>query len=332
VDGSYDVVVVGGGAAGLSGALALVRARRSVLVVDAGQPRNLPAGHVHNYLTQDATTPTDLLAAGRGEVIGYGGRVIDGRVTAVARRRDGFLVTVDDRREVTARRLLVTTGLVDELPDVPGIAQRWGRDVMHCPHCNGWEVSDRRVGVLATEAMSAHRAAVWRQWSPHVVLLLNGLPKPAGEQAEWLAALGIAVVDGPVAEVIVAGDAVTGVRLASGDVVELDAVVITPRYVARAGVLAALGIEPIDVQVGGQVVGRQVSADPLGAPVGPGVWVAGNLADLRGHLITAAASGLNAAVAINADLVAEDTRVAVEAYRSRSGTAADAALPERGPL
>ena len=136
----YDVVVVGGGAAGLSGALTLARAGRSVLVVDDGTPRNAPAGHVHNYLGREGTPPAELYAIGRGEVAGYGGEVVDGRVTAARREHDGFAVTVDGDREVRARRLLVTTGLVDELPDLPGLAEQWGRGVLHCPFCHGAEV------------------------------------------------------------------------------------------------------------------------------------------------------------------------------------------------
>lgn len=161
-DKAYDVVVVGGGAAGLSGAVALARARRWVLVVDAGQPRNAPAGHVHNYLSRDGTPPAELLAAGRDEVTRYGGELVTGRVESVVKEGDGFLVKLDGGGAVGARRLLVTTGLVDELPDVPGVAERWGRDVLHCPYCHGWEVRDRRIGVLATGPMAVHQAELWR--------------------------------------------------------------------------------------------------------------------------------------------------------------------------
>ncbi|MFI0795821.1 methyltransferase domain-containing protein [Micromonospora rubida] len=316
---TYDVVVVGGGAAGLSGALALARARRSVLVVDAGQPRNAPAGHVHNYLTREGTPPADLVAAGRAEVTRYGGEVVAGRAETASRDGDGFVVTLDGGRGVRARRLLVTTGLVDELPDVPGVAERWGRDVLHCPYCHGWEVRDRRLGVLATGPMAAHQADLWRQWSPHVMLLLHGTT-PGAEEAERLAARGITVVDGPVAGLEVAGDTLTGVRLASGEVVALDALVVAPRFTARAGVLESLGLKPVDVEFGGQVIGSQISADPTGATAVPGVWVAGNVADVRAQVITAAAAGLAAGAAINADLVAEETRDAVAAYRHQAET------------
>ncbi|MEZ0077155.1 FAD-dependent oxidoreductase [Planotetraspora sp. GP83] len=320
VDEAYDVVVVGGGAAGLSGALALVRARRSVLVVDAGQPRNAPAGHVHNYLTREGTPPAELVAAGRDEVTRYGGRIVAGRVEAAAKDGDGFLVTLDGARSVRARRLLVATGLVDELPDVPGLAQRWGRDVLHCPYCHGWEVRDRRIGVLATGPLAWHQAELWRQWSPHVLVLLHHTPAPGAEQAERLAARGITVVDGPVAGLEVAGDTLTGVRLASGEIVALDGVVVSPRLSARADVLESLGLKPVDVEFGGQVVGSQVPADPTGATSVPGVWVAGNVADVQAQVIVAAAAGLKAGAAINADLVAEDTRDAVDAYRHQART------------
>src|SRR4051812_2274907 len=149
MDERYDVVVIGGGAAGLSGALALARARRRVLVIDAGEPRNAPAGHVHNYLGREGTPPAELLAAGRAEVGGYGGQVSGGRVTGAERTDDaGFRVGLDDGRTVRARRLLVATGLVDQLPDVPGLGDLWGSDVLHCPYCHGWEVRDRAIGVL----------------------------------------------------------------------------------------------------------------------------------------------------------------------------------------
>ncbi|MFC4534221.1 FAD-dependent oxidoreductase [Sphaerisporangium dianthi] len=315
MEATYDVVVVGGGAAGLSGALALGRARRSVLVVDAGEPRNTPAGHVHNYLAREGTPPAELLAAGRDEVARYGGEIVAGRVEAAAKQDDGFTVTLDGGRSVRARRLLVTTGLVDELPDVPGLAERWGRDVLHCPYCHGWEVRDRRIGILATGPLAIHQAELWRQWSTQVLLLLDRTSAPDAEQAERLAARRIIVVDGAVASVETSGDTLSGVRLTSGEVVALDAVVVASRLTARSAVLESLGLKPVDVEMQGHVIGSQIAVDPSGATAVPGVWAAGNVADLRAQVITAAAAGLNAGAAINADLVAEDTRDAVDAYR-----------------
>ncbi|MGW0436428.1 FAD-dependent oxidoreductase [Micromonospora sp. NPDC003197] len=321
----YDVVVIGGGAAGLSGALALVRARRSVLVVDAGQPRNAPAGHVHNYLAREGTPPADLLATGRAEVTQYGGDIEAGRVVTVSREAEGFRVTLDDGRDVRARRLLVTTGLVDELPELPGVPERWGRDVLHCPYCHGWEARDRRIGILATGPMAEHQAQLWRQWSPHVMFLVNADLAPGGEEAERLAARGITIVPGRVSGLEVVDDALTGVRLETGEVVPLDVMVVAPRFTARSSVLESLGITPVEVEMHGHVLGSQVSADASGATTVPGVWVAGNVADVRAQVVMAAAAGLTAGAAINADLVAEETRDAVATYRQQLHTLFDEA-------
>src|SRR5690349_11858523 len=209
----YDVVVVGGGAAGLSGALALARSRRSVLVVDAGEPRNAPAGHVHNYLGREGTPPAELYAAGRAEVASYGGTVVDGCVASARGSVGDFVVELAGGRTVRARRLLVTTGLVDELPDVPGVAQRWGRDVLHCPFCHGWEAQDQAIGILATGPMAMHQALMWRQLSADVTVFAHTGPGFGDDELEQLAARGIRVVDGEVAELVVEGDRLTGVRL-----------------------------------------------------------------------------------------------------------------------
>ncbi|TNC27727.1 NAD(P)/FAD-dependent oxidoreductase [Amycolatopsis alkalitolerans] len=305
----YDVVVVGGGAAGLSGALALSRARRSVLVIDAGSPRNAPAEGVHNYLGREGTPPLELVAAGRAEVAGYGGEFADGTVTS-AKPLDsgGFLVTLADGREVRARRLLVTTGLVDELPDLPGVAERWGREVLHCPYCHGWEVRDRPVGILGTGPMAAHAALLWRQWTEDVILFRHTAPEPSEEERAQFAARGIRIVEGEVAGLDVTGDRLTGVLLASGEVVPRAAVVVEPKFTARADVLVSLGLETTELEMGGQVLGRYVAADPAGATAVPGVWVAGNVANLMAQVIVAAGSGMTAGAAINADLLGEDAR------------------------
>ena len=317
-DKRFDVVVVGGGAAGLSGALALTRARRSVLVIDAGQPRNAPASHVHNYLGREGTPPSELLAIGREEVTGYGGEILSGAVVAAERLEEGdFRVTLADGSAVLARRLLVTTGLVDELPEVQGLAERWGREVLHCPYCHGWEVRDERISILATSPIAVHQALLWRQWSDRVTLFQHTAPDLTAEQAEQLAARDITVVPGKVSAVDVTDDRLTGLALADGRVIESDAVIVGARATARAGVLESLGLEAVEQEMFGHAVGTYVPADPMGATEVPGVWVAGNVATLTDMVITAAAAGLRAAGAINGDLVAEDTRLAVAARRAQ---------------
>jgi len=316
MDERYDVVVIGGGAAGLSGALTLSRARRRVLVIDAGEPRNAPAGHVHNYLGREGTPPADLLAAGREEVAGYGGEVMTGSVTGAERIDDGFRVDLSDGRAVRARRLLVTTGLVDELPDLPGVRELWGRDVLHCPYCHGWEVRDQAVGILGGPA-GVHGALLWRQWTADVTLFQHTGPAPTDDEREQLAARGVRLVEGEVAALEVADGRLHGVRLASGEVVHRQAVVVAPRFTARAGFLTTLGLETVELEMRGAVIGSYVPSDAMGATSVPGVWVAGNVANLMAQVIVAAGAGLHAAGAINADLIAEDTRLAVAAHHAR---------------
>ncbi|MEE1767961.1 NAD(P)/FAD-dependent oxidoreductase [Streptomyces sp. JV185] len=314
----YDVVVIGGGAAGLSGAVILARARRSVLVIDAGQPRNAPASHMHGYLGHDGLPPSRLLATGRDEVTRYGGEVVQDTVVAAERlpAGEGFRVVREDGAPVVARRLLVTTGLVDELPPVPGLAERWGRDVLHCPYCHGWEVGSRPVGVLATGPLAVQQALMWRQWSEDVTLFRHTGPEPTDEAYEQLAARGIAVVDGEVAGLDVTDDRLTGVRLAGGRVVAAEAVVVQPRFTARADFLAGLGLGVAEMKAADQVIGTYVAADPDGETEVPGVRVAGNVADPKGKVVATAAAGVQAAVAINAELITDDVNRAVAARRA----------------
>lgn len=306
--GSYDVVVVGGGAAGLNGALMLARSRRSVLVVDGGMPRNAPATAVHGLLGREGMPPAELLERGRAEVRHYGGHIVTGVVATAARDGDRFAVTLRSGESVRARRLLVTTGLVDELPDVPGLRQRWGRDVLHCPYCHGWEVRDQAIGILATGPMAMHQALLFRQLSTAVTYLTHTSAPPTGEKSDQLAARGIAIVTGEVAAIEVADDRLTGVRLADGRSVWLEALAVAPRMVARAGFLEPLGLKAVEHPSG---AGEYIPADAVGRTDVAGLWVAGNVTDLGAQVGTAAAAGAMAAGQINADLVAEETRQAV---------------------
>lgn len=322
----YDVIVIGGGAAGLSAALTLARARRSVLVLDAGRPRNAPAAGVHGFLTRDGLPPAELVGLGAAEVARYGGEVR--RVGATAARRDGtgFAVRTDAGDELRARRLLLATGLVDELPDIPGLAQRWGRDVLHCPYCHGWEVRDRAIVVLGTGPFAVHQALLLRQWSDRVTLLRHTAPGFTDEEWEQLAARGVAVVDGTAAELEVAADRLVGVRLAGGRVLRCDALVVMPRMVAAAAVAATLGLTAVPHPRG---IGEHLPADPSGATEVPGVWLAGNVGDPAATVVVAAAQGVTAAAAINADLVADDARQAVARRRAPFSPAAEADRCER---
>jgi thioredoxin reductase len=307
---SYDVAVIGGGAAGLSAALVLSRARRRVLVVDAGSPRNAPATGVHGFLSRDGFPPGDLLAIGRDEVKNYGGEILEGTVAGLAPDGAvGFGVVLTDGQRILARRLLVTTGLRDELPDIPGLRDRWARDVLHCPYCHGYEVRDRRLGVLGGTPGAVRYTQIVRQWTHDLVYF----PPPGTVtdlERSQLVARGIAVVEGAVDQLVVDDDQLRGVQLDDGCVVPLDALFVPPRFVPNNRLLVDLGC---DVDDDGWVV-----TEGTGRTSVAGVWAAGNVADPRAQVITAAGAGSAAAIALNADLTEEDVRDAVLAFDQNS--------------
>ncbi|MFB9601563.1 NAD(P)/FAD-dependent oxidoreductase [Streptomyces roseofulvus] len=300
-ENTYDVVVVGGGAAGLSAALVLGRSRRRTLVVDAGEPRNAPSAHMQGYLSRDGMSPAEFLAAGRRELLAYGVEVRAGEVTAAVPDGDGFALTLADGTGLSARRLVVATGLVDELPEIEGLAGRWGRDVLHCPYCHGWEVRDRSFGVVAHPAMPAHQALVVSQWSPDVTLFLNGA-ELAGQDARLLAAAGVRTVRGTVEGVTVEDDRLTGVRLADGRTVGCEVLFAAgTRLLPRDGVLRRLGAEVYETPFG-----SFVKIDETGRTSVPGVWAAGNVTGPNEQVVNAAATGYRAGVTINGELLMSD--------------------------
>ncbi|MCX5115800.1 NAD(P)/FAD-dependent oxidoreductase [Micromonospora sp. NBC_00362] len=314
---AVDVVIIGGGAAGLSGALILARSLRSVVVIDAGQPRNAPAAGVHGLLAREGTAPGELLAAGRDEVRGYGGEILTGEVSGARRDDDRFAVTLADGTQLHARRLLVATGLVDVLPDVAGLAPQWGHDVVHCPYCHGYEVRGRAIGILATGAPSVHHALLFRQLSDNLVYFTHR-SELTEEQQEQFAALGIDVVTGEVAAAEAVDGDLTGLRMADGRVVPREVIAVATRMEARAGFLSELGLRAVEHPSG---MGHHLPADQFGRSPVPGVWLAGNVTDLTAQVGAAAAAGATAGQHLNADLVAEDTRTAVERHRHVSAGA-----------
>jgi thioredoxin reductase len=318
MNANEDVVVVGGGAAGLSGALMLARSRRSVVVIDAGAPRNAPAVAVHGLLGHDGIRPGDLVERGRAEVRGYGGHILTGEVATVTRDGEAFAVTLNDGRTLHGRRLLIATGLVDELPDIPGLRARWGRDVVHCPYCHGWEVRDRPIGVLAGGARSLHQALLFRQLSSDVFYFTHTAAPLDDDAAEQLAARGVGVIPGEVVSLEIVDDQITGVRLKDGSRVEREVLAVSPRMAARSGFLAGLGLQAVPHPTG---LGDHVPSNASGRTDVPGVWVAGNVTDLSAHVGAAAAAGALAGAQINADLVDEETHAAVAASRSPKGSA-----------
>ncbi|QHC26905.1 NAD(P)/FAD-dependent oxidoreductase [Streptomyces sp. GS7] len=347
VRGVTDVVVVGAGAAGLNAALVLARARRSVAVVDAGAPRNAPAAHMHGFLSRDGMPPAALLEVGREELAWYGVQLINGQVDHVedhgraARAGDqgrgggrgtsgqgmgdrpeglvpGFTVHLAGGPALRARRVLVATGLRDELPGIPGVRERWGRDLLHCPYCHGYEVRDRPLGVLGTHPGAVAHALLLRQWSDDVVLFPHTL-ELTGEERERLAARGVRIAEGVVERLVAADDRLRGVELAEGRVVPRAAVFVFPRMVPRDALLTELGCERDE---GGWVI-----TDASGRTGVRGVWAAGNVADPRAQVVTAAGMGAAAAFAMNHDLVEEETERTVAAHRAGESAHSSAGSP-----
>jgi thioredoxin reductase len=299
----YDVVIIGGGASGLSAALVLARARRTVLVVDSGAPRNAPAAHMHGYLSRDGVPPGDFLSVGREEARGYGVTILDGLVTELEHYgTPEFLVALADGRQFSAQCLILATGLRDKLPNVPGLADRWARDVIHCPYCHGYEVRDQEIGVIGTSPDAVHYAQLVRQWTDDLVYFAPAGTVNALHRSE-LVARGIGIVEGEVKRVLVEDDRLCGVEMGDGRRIRRDALFVPPTFVPNGVLLVRLGC---DLDEAGWPV-----SDSSGQTSVPGAWVAGNLANPRAQVITAASEGSVAAMAVNAALVDEDVKNAV---------------------
>jgi thioredoxin reductase len=299
-EATYDVAVIGGGAAGLSAALVLGRARRRVAVIDSGAPRNAPAAHMHGFLSRDGMPPSELVQVGRAEATAYGVSFISVQVVSV---EPGFTVGLAGGESLRARRLLLATGAADEVPDIPGLWERWGRDFLHCPYCHGWEVRGQPLGMLGTGSGSVEHAQLIRQWSDDVIFFAHTYDLPEAER-EQMEARGIRVVTREIQRLVVEDDRLRGVVLDDGQVVERAALFVRPDIRPRtAGLLEHLECEVDDLGF--------VRVADAGKTSAPGVWAAGNVANPRAQVVTAAGEGSAAAISINADLVREDVQDAL---------------------
>lgn len=320
--GTVDVVVIGGGAAGLNGALMLARSRRSVVVIDSGTPRNAPAAAMHGFIVLDGTSPPEILERGREQVRQYGGRIVFGEVAAAepaASSAGGdlrFTVTLNDGRTLTARRVLVASGLRDVLPEVPGLAAHWGHSVVHCPYCHGWEVRDEPIGILATGPLSVHHAWLFRQLTGDLIYFTRGTDLDSETRARF-AARGIGVVETEVREVVNDTDGtLVGVRLADGTLVERRVLAVATRMEARTEGLDGLKLPMEDLP---DNMGRRFASAMAGTTEIPGVWVAGNATDLAAQVGASAAAGALAASHINAMLATADTDADLAAAQKATG-------------
>jgi thioredoxin reductase len=302
----FDVVIVGGGPAGLSAALILGRCRRRVLVCDAGEPRNARSSALHGYLTRDGTPPLELLRLAREELQQYGIEPRATRVTAVACTSEGFSVTLEGGEIVDARTVLVATGVRDHLPDVPGIEECYGVTVHHCPYCDGWEVRDRHIVVLGQGAAAAGLALSLKTWTDHVTICSNGRARIRPRHREQIGAQRIALHEARIERVEHDAGRVQRVVLASSEAIACDAVFFTMGQHPQWDLPRQLGCEITRKGV--------VKTDHLGQTRVPGLYVAGDASRDVQFVVVAAAEGAKAGVAIN------------KALQARSGLAVNAAI------
>ena len=291
----YDAVVIGGSWAGLSAAMQLARARRRVLIVDTGLPRNRFARASHGFLGQDGRAPAAILDAARAQLLAYPTAAFRHDEATDARADDdGFAVTLASGATARARRLVLATGVVDELPDVPGLRERWGAGVLHCPYCHGYEVRGGRLGVLAVGEGSIHQALLLPDWSGDVTLFTNDAVEPTPAQLEALHARGVRVDRRRVAAVLGDGDALTGVRLEGPDggaVAGLDALFTGSRTRMASPIAERLGCAFDDGPFG-----PVVRTDGRKETTVPGAYAAGDAARVPHNATWASADGVTAGV------------------------------------
>jgi Thioredoxin reductase len=304
----FDVIIIGAGAAGLSAAQMLGRSLRSVLVLDTASPRNRFAAHMHGVLGGDGLNPRDFLARGRTEAEAYNVQFGTSEATTVTESPTGVAVATSDGSTLTARRLIAATGVRDDLPAIPGLAEGWGRDVLHCPYCHGWEVRGQRIGVLATSPMGLHQAHLLRQWSDDVVFLSADAGPIEDTVVRTLGSRDV-VIEPRRVLAVTRNDAgaLTGARLEGGEHVALDAIFTAGELHPNDAYLDGLGLDRDELPVG-----SFIHADFAGKTSNTRVFAAGNITNPMANVPISMSAGTMAGSMVNMDLVTEDFALATE--------------------
>lgn len=294
----HDAIIIGGSFAGLSAAMYIARGRRSVAIVDTGSPRNRFAPRSHGFFSHDGSEPRAMLASARLQVAAYPTvRFVDARATIAAADSDGFVVTLDSGEVLQGRRLVLAFGISDELPGIPGLAERWGRSVIHCPYCHGYEFSGRRLGVLNLSAASIHQAMLVAEWGP-TVFYLNGGAEPDAASVEELHRRGVAIEPATVAALHGHDADLSAVELADGRLQDLDALYVGPRTRLNSDIAQQLGCGLREGRFGDVIQTDDTRQTSL-----PGVYAAGDIAR-DAHTVTwASADGVTAGMAVHRSLV-----------------------------
>lgn len=311
-----DVAVVGGSAAGLAAALQLSRQRRSVIVIDAGEPRNAPASVMHSYLGHEGRAPGDFLRIARDEVRSYGAEVLSGRVVAVrpvpvgrAGAETRFEVETEGGLTVHARRVVATTGQRDELPDVPGLAEHWGGAVIHCPFCHGYEARDQRIVALVTSPMGLHPLPLLRQLTDQLTVVLHAGVAADAPELDALRVAGTTIIATAAERVLEDSEGgFRGLLLVDGTEVAADTVLVGTRLHAQVAPFAGSGLEAAEHPSG---VATFVEADPMTGSTGvPGLYAAGTLSEPMLQVLPTAAAGARVGGMVAFDLAGADLEAA----------------------
>lgn len=294
----HDVLIIGGSFAGMSAAMQLARARKAVLVLDTGIPRNRFAEASHGFPGQDGQSPVAIKARLREELSAYPTvRFRDEAALSARREGEGFRVTLAGGSDVAARRIVLAYGVRDSLPDIPGLAERWGASVLHCPYCHGYELDRQPVGVLARDEMAFHQAMLLPDWG-QTTLFTGRAFHPTDEQVQSLKSRGVQIEETPVAEFIGTGPALEAVRLEDGRMVPLAGLFLAPQTAPSSDIAAQLGCELRDGPTG-----PYVAVDQMQATTVAGVFAAGDLASPMPNATLAAAAGVMAGGAAHRSLI-----------------------------
>lgn len=298
---NVDVVIIGGSFAGLAAAMQLVRARKTVVVIDANSPRNRFAGASHGVFCLDGKTPAEIRATALAQLRAYPTfELIEDSANAIEPSDDGFLATTERGQSLTARRIILAMGITDKLPDIPGVQERWGKTVIHCPYCHGYELSDRALGVLATSEMSFHQAAMIPDWGA-TTLFTQGQFKPEGDTLNHLRARGVAVEHSPIVEVVGDGTDMKGVRLTDGRITPIQGLYVGPRITLTSPLITQLKLELDETPLG-----PIVKVDGMKESSMKGVYAAGDLSNPMQNGTFAIASGTMAGVAVHRSLIFDE--------------------------
>jgi thioredoxin reductase len=289
----HDVIVVGGSYSGMAAALQLLRARRSVLIIDGGKRRNRSASHSHGFLGQDGVDPADLARVARTQLQAYSTLTwLDGQVERASGARDEFRVTCGGETHA-ARRLLLAIGVSDQLPGIPGLSERWGKSIFHCPYCHGYELDRGRIGVIATGPMSIHQAQLLPEWG-ETTFFLNGTFEPDPAATDELARRGVTVETTRIERI----DAGADVVLADGRRMSFAGLFTAPRNEPSTPIAAQLGCELVETPMG-----RQISTGETRETTVPGVFACGDAARMPHSVSLAVGDGAWAGAQIHRSLV-----------------------------